>query len=431
LAELQVALDLLDLARAVEIGRESVDGGADWVEAGTPLIKSEGMNAIRALKKEFPGKVIVADLKTMDTGAYEAEMACKAGADVVTVLGAADDETIKGAVEGAHKYGGKVMVDLINVEDKPKRAKECEALGVDYVGVHTGIDQQNAGKSPLEDVKSVRAAVKVKVIVAGGINPANASEVSKYADVVVAGGAITKAPDAAQATREIKKAMASGKPVKSSLYKKYGEGELLKAFLKASTPNISDAMHHKGELLGLKQRFGKKFAGPAVTVKAYAGDWAKPVEAIDLCKPGDVLVIDSQGSEVSPWGELASHSALNKKIAGLVLDGAVRDVEVIHKIKFPYAARHVSSSCGDPKGWGEINVGVIVGGQRVRPGDWIVSDESGTVVIPKEEAVTVANKALDVLERENRLRAEIKKGKTLAKVAYLEKWEKQGPVMRE
>ncbi|MCD6237689.1 MAG: orotidine 5'-phosphate decarboxylase, partial [Thermoplasmata archaeon] len=92
---LQVALDLINAHRALQIAKEAVDGGADWVEAGTPLIKSEGMEVVRKLKQSFPEKTIVADMKTMDTGAVETEMAAKAGADVVCILGASDDETIK------------------------------------------------------------------------------------------------------------------------------------------------------------------------------------------------------------------------------------------------------------------------------------------------------------------------------------------------
>src|SRR5436190_970446 len=91
---LQVALDHMHLKRALLAAAEAVEGGADWLEAGTPLIKSEGMEVVRQLKKTFPGTTIVADLKTMDTGAFEVEIAAKAGADVVTVMGVTDDATI-------------------------------------------------------------------------------------------------------------------------------------------------------------------------------------------------------------------------------------------------------------------------------------------------------------------------------------------------
>src|SRR5881396_2262860 len=97
---LQVALDHMHLKRALLAAAEAVEGGADWLEAGTPLIKSEGMEVVRQLKKTFPGTTIVADLKTMDTGAFEVEIAAKAGADVVTVMGVTDDATILGGQGG-------------------------------------------------------------------------------------------------------------------------------------------------------------------------------------------------------------------------------------------------------------------------------------------------------------------------------------------
>src|SRR5512145_1808827 len=102
-AVLQVALDVLELKRALQIAREAVQGGADWIEAGTPLIKSEGVRAIRSLHEEFPDSLIVADMKVADTGALEVEMAAKAGAGIVCILADADDSVVAEAVRSARK----------------------------------------------------------------------------------------------------------------------------------------------------------------------------------------------------------------------------------------------------------------------------------------------------------------------------------------
>jgi 3-hexulose-6-phosphate synthase/6-phospho-3-hexuloisomerase len=109
--------------------------------------------------------------------------------------------------------------------------------------------------------------------------------------------------------------------------------------------------------------------------------------------------------------------------AGIVIDGAIRDIDDIRDLEFPAFSRTVAPCAGEPKGYGGIGIEVTVGGQRVRTGDWIVGDESGVVVIPKESAVEVANRALDVHERENRTREEIRRGSTLSKVNELAKWE--------
>ncbi len=80
---LQIALDLMNIDRAIEIAKEAVAGGATWIEIGTPLIKSEGMNGVRKARKAFPNLTIVADMKTVDAGSVEIEMAARAGANVV------------------------------------------------------------------------------------------------------------------------------------------------------------------------------------------------------------------------------------------------------------------------------------------------------------------------------------------------------------
>src|SRR5213082_1019878 len=157
---LQVALDHMHLKRALLAAAEAVQGGADWLEAGTPLIKSEGMEVVRQLKKSVPGTTIVADLKTMDTGAFEVEIAAKAGADVVTVMGVTDDATILEAVKAARRYGAKIMVDLMRVPDKAARAKELEKLGVDYLNMHVSIDEQMIARTPLEELKGVASATR-------------------------------------------------------------------------------------------------------------------------------------------------------------------------------------------------------------------------------------------------------------------------------
>ena len=152
---LQVALDLMHKKRALEIATEAIEGGADWIEAGTPLIKSEGSDVIRELKKAFPGHTLIADMKTMDVGSAEVEIAAKAGADIVSVLGLADDSTIEEAVLSARQYGSKIMVDLIGVKDRVARAKEAEKLGASYICLHVGIDQQMKGESsPIEKDRS-------------------------------------------------------------------------------------------------------------------------------------------------------------------------------------------------------------------------------------------------------------------------------------
>lgn len=425
-AIVQVALDFVDLPHALEVAAEAVAGGCDWVEAGTPLIKAEGLNAVRALKAAFPDRTIVADMKTMDAGRAEVECAAKAGADVVGVLGAASDSTIRECAEVARNYGCRLIVDMIEVADPVARARRAEELGADYIGIHTAIDRQMRGESPFDTLRAVAGAVSIPVSVAGGINSETAAAaIAAGASIVVVGGAIIKAADAEAAAAEIRRAVDEGIAIETTLYKRTAGPGIRTVLEQVSTANLSDAWHRQPSLPGIKPLLpGAHMCGPAVTVRTYAGDWAKPVEAIDLCAPGDVLVIDACDAVPAMWGELATHSAVVKGLAGLVVWGAIRDTPEIARMGFPAFSSKVCAHAGEPKGFGEIGVPIVIAGQTVRPGDWIVGDDDGVMVLPREQAVELANRAMDVLEKENRLRGEIDAGRTLAEVAYLQKWEK-------
>ncbi len=424
---LQVALDLLNENRALKIAKDSVEGGADWVEAGTPLIKSEGMKIVRKLKQNFSDKIIIADLKTMDTGALETEMASKAGADIICILAAADDETIKEGLKSARRYGSKIMVDLIGVKDKTKRAKELEKIGVDYLCIHIGIDEQMKGKKPFEIIKKIYKETNIPIAVAGGINSETAPDaINAGANVIIVGGAITKAKNVTRATEIIKKSINDCKQIKSDLFKKYDKTKLKEAFQKVSTANIADAMHTKGVVKDLRPiKNGFHIAGRALTVKTMDGDWAKPVESIDVAEKDQIIVIDVNQGKTAIWGELATHSAKQRGIQGVIIDGAVRDLDDLLKINLPIFSRHITSNAGEPKGYGEIGSEITIGGQIVRNNDWIIADDSGVIVVPQENAQEIANRALNVKEQENRIREEIKKGESLGKVLNLKKWEKK------
>jgi len=424
---LQVALDFIDLPRALKLAGEALQGGADWIEAGTPLIKSSGLDAVRELRKRFPKATLVADMKIMDVGRIEVESAAKAGADVVVVLGLASDSTVRECIEAGKHYGAKIMVDLLEVDALLERAKEVERMGADYIGLHTSIDEQMEGKVSFQGVRTIAGKTGIPIAVAGGVNSENAHEaVEAGANIIIVGGAIIKSIDAKKATAEIKKAIEKKVKIKSELFNRVSEENIREMLSKVSSPNISDAMHRQGELKGIHPVCsGVKMIGPAFTVRTYPGDWAKTVEAIDEAPQGSVIVIDAGGVEPAVWGELATHSCLENNIAGVVIDGAIRDVVEIRKLEFPAFARIITPTAGEPKGFGEMGVPVKVGGVRVFPGDWIFGDDDGVVVIPQKRAVEITNRAMDVLEKENRIRKEIKQGGTLGKVTELLKWEKK------
>jgi len=426
---LQIALDFVDLHRAIKIVNEILQAGVDIIEIGTPLIKSEGVRAISEIKKLVPTNVkILADMKTMDVGRIEVEMAAKAGAHIVGVLGVADDETIKEAIEAAKNYGCEIIVDMIEVKNVVERVKEVLQFSPNYIGLHIPIDEQMKGKINFDFVKEVKKICPVPISIAGGINSENVVDaVEAGADIIVVGGAVIKSQDAKLACQQIKTAMITKTKIKTELYKRVSTVEEIRNVLyKVSTANISDALHRGRSLEEIHPIVeGVKLVGPAVTVRTYPGDWSKPVEAIDVATEGDVIVIDAGGVPPAVWGELATYSAIGKKLAGVVVWGAVRDIAEIKKTKFPVFSRIVVPQAGEPIGFGEINVPITVSGMKIFPGDWIVGDDDGVVVIPKEKLVEITNRSMDVLEKENRIRKEIQEGSTLSKVQDLLRWEKK------
>ncbi|KPL00384.1 MAG: bifunctional hexulose-6-phosphate synthase/ribonuclease regulator, partial [Planctomycetes bacterium SM23_65] len=212
------------MKRAMKVAEAAAKAGADILEAGTPLIKSEGLNAVRELRANFPNTRIVADMKTMDAGRAEMEMAAKAGANLAVVLGGASDTTIRECVKAGQNYGIEVGVDMIAVADAAARAKQCQEWGAAVIGVHTAIDEQMTGGAQAFDrVRAVREAVSIPVAVAGGLNTETVVDaVQAGADIVIVGGAINKAADPEAATRVILEAIATLKPTRTDLYRRVG-----------------------------------------------------------------------------------------------------------------------------------------------------------------------------------------------------------------
>ena len=187
----QISLDLETLPEALAVAAVAVDAGVDYLEVGTPLILGEGLHAVTALRELYPDKGIVADIKCMDGGYPEAVMMAKAGATHVVVMSVAHAGTVKGAVRAGKEYGIKVMADIMLAPDKVAEAKRMEALGVDYIVLHTGFDERHeeVGKTPMTDIEAVAKAVKIPVQAVGGLSIAQAIQAPKLGAPLVVVGA--------------------------------------------------------------------------------------------------------------------------------------------------------------------------------------------------------------------------------------------------
>ena len=166
---------------------------------------------------------------------------------------------------------------------------------------------------------------------------------------------------------------------------------------------------------------GIRLVGTAVTVKTIASDLAAAFKAIDVCQPGDIVVIDSHGSiNTAFWGENMTMSALNRGVVAAVIDGACRDVEEIRRLRFPVICKGIVPNVGAVAGYGDVNVPIQCAGVAVSPGDVVVVDGNGVVVVPKVEAAAILDKAQRLLQTEHVLQEKIKAGATIGELVDID-----------
>ncbi|ULO07301.1 orotidine 5'-phosphate decarboxylase [Paenibacillus sp. 19GGS1-52] len=206
---IQLALDRMSITEAVAMAR-CTEPYIDWIEVGTSLIKEYGMASVEAMRREFPQKVIVADMKTFDNAKYEFELCFKAGADVATVMGAAPPVTVKLCVETAERFGRQTMIDLLHTS--PKQQRELSEYTQAIHCLHISKDQQEveesrqvAASNGAELTSLSDTMVRLQMAAAGGITLESLPELWPLRPaVLIVGSAITKASDPAQAARAIK-----------------------------------------------------------------------------------------------------------------------------------------------------------------------------------------------------------------------------------
>lgn len=128
--KLQLAIDLEDVQGAIDLIQKTKDS-IDVFEYGTPLVINFGLEGLKKIRAEFPEITLLADLKIMDVASYEVNQAFAYGADITTILGVAEDQSIKDAVKAAHEAGKELLVDMIGVQDVATCAREIDAFGAD------------------------------------------------------------------------------------------------------------------------------------------------------------------------------------------------------------------------------------------------------------------------------------------------------------
>lgn len=198
---------------------------------------------------------------------------------------------------------------------------------------------------------------------------------------------------------------------------------LVNEFQKLPVTCISDAMDGLNNLnpaiKPLKEEY--KLAGRALTVKIPVGDNLAVLKAIRESNPGDIIVIDAKGDRYrAVAGDFVAGMAQTLGVGGLVVDGVIRDIAGMKSLNFPIFSRGTTAASSGKAGIGEINVPISCGGTTVNPGDIIVGDADGVVIIPQAIEQEVLAKSLEKLKKDELREASIS-GNLDAIIKYLDK----------
>ncbi|HTR76838.1 MAG TPA: hypothetical protein VMH39_01950 [Gemmatimonadaceae bacterium] len=187
---------------------------------------------------------------------------------------------------------------------------------------------------------------------------------------------------------------------------------LVDRFRGVASANLADVMGRFNFMdPGIRSRSGLSLSGLAVTVSCRPGDNLMVHKALQLAEPGDIVVVTTWGNTTSAvFGELMCRAATAKRIGGIIVDGAVRDVDAISRLGLPAFSRAVCPGACDKDGPGEINVPISCGGAVVMPGDVVVGDSDGVAVVPRDSAASVLELVTALAERERHRITEIDGG---------------------
>jgi RraA family protein len=191
--------------------------------------------------------------------------------------------------------------------------------------------------------------------------------------------------------------------------------------LAVKTARLSDALGKSGAMDHDMKCVSAncRMAGPAFTLRVHPADILMVAKAVALCPQGKVLVIDGQGElNTALLGNIVTLEARLKKVAGFVVDGAIRDSSEIRRDRLPVFARSVVPNAGGTEYIGELELPVQCGGVVVTSGDWVIGDEDGVVVVPADRLLSVLKLAEQLATVEKKIERGVRQGKTLVSLLH-------------
>lgn len=193
------------------------------------------------------------------------------------------------------------------------------------------------------------------------------------------------------------------------------DSDLIKAFSEQSSATVHEAMGKRGAVhSSIKPLYsGMRLCGPALTLRGHAADNLMLLKALDMAQHGDIIVADmGQMTEAGPWGEITTFQGKVRGVGGLITNGSVRDSLAIKELDFPVFCKSVCIKGTGKDALGYINHSISIGDTPVNPGDIILGDEDGVVVIPLQEAEEILQKSIAREEKEAEQKKRIQQGES-------------------
>jgi 3-hexulose-6-phosphate synthase len=156
--------------------------------------------------------------------------------------------------------------------------------------------------------------------------------------------------------------------------------------------------------------------GEVVTAHTSSNDWGTVLKAIDQADAGKILFLKSEDDQKAIWGELTSKAAQNKKIKGTIVYGAMRDISAVRSMNYPVFSRAIVPNAGAPLNKGEVNITLQLEDLTVHPGDFVMADDGGVVVVPQDKLLETLEESLKIKDTEEKILRLLNQGQSLSNI---------------
>jgi 3-hexulose-6-phosphate synthase/6-phospho-3-hexuloisomerase len=405
--QLQVSLDFLHLENALFCAEQSIAGGAELLEVGNCLIKNAGLQCIRILKEKFPPIPLVADLKMLTPETQEMKASADAGANGITISGAISESNWGKCLAQAQERNLKVFLDFRDIPVSVMKLQLPLVASTDCVVLNL------AQESDVFGILQEIAFRYAKPIAATGIT--DLANLQEAMSLGLGTGIVQYQEEDTQNFKEathriheaflqIQQAAASqGSP------REYSEQVLRRKLNEVMPSDICEVYRDKPLFLDKVyplHRFTKVF-GQAATIKMLGGGLPAMLDFLQEVPPKSIVVVDSGGEATPVWNTLTTVVAIKRNLAGVVLYGAITEVNLVRAKGFPCYVNSLTPLPTRESQGCLKNIPLQLGNVWVRPGDWILGDDCGVLCIPAEKIFTVTERALQLAKHKAQLLREI------------------------